>query len=156
MNTARAGHSATLRNDGTVLVAGGNKVVGRTATRVFLVQSLDSVELSDPTGRTFTQTGNMETPRSYQTSTLLQDGRVLVTGGADYTVQSYIRGPSRGALDRGAVPIAWARECWGACVFFLQHSTAKTCRWLIFPGSDANQVPPISPETWFRKATLRL
>jgi hypothetical protein len=88
MSTTRAGHSATVQSDGTVLVAGGVTVVGRTALTAFLIQSLDSAELFDPTGSTFTQTGNMETPRSYHTSTLLQDGRVLVTGGVDYIVQS--------------------------------------------------------------------
>jgi hypothetical protein len=88
MSTPRAGHSATLRSDGSVLVAGGNILGGRTGLTVFLVQSLDSAELFDSTGNTVIQTGSMATPRSYHTSTLLQDGRVLVTGGANSTVQS--------------------------------------------------------------------
>jgi hypothetical protein len=88
MTTGRGGHSATLLGDGTVLVAGGNIVGTRYGPKMFVVQSQDSAELFDSTGNTVTQTGSMETPRSYHTSTLLQDGRVLVTGGADYTVQS--------------------------------------------------------------------
>jgi hypothetical protein len=88
MMTSRAGHSATLRSDGTVLVAGGNVVGSRIVQTLFRRQSLDSAELFDPTGKTITATGSMETPRSGHAATLLQDGRVLVTGGTDYTVQS--------------------------------------------------------------------
>jgi hypothetical protein len=88
MVTPRAEHSATLRSDGTILVAGGKSVLPRTSKVVFLEQSLDAAELLDPMSKAFTPTGSMETPRSGHTATLLQDGRVLVTGGADFTVQS--------------------------------------------------------------------
>jgi hypothetical protein len=86
MTTPRSGHSATLRSDGTVLVAGGLIIVGQTKQNSFLVQSLDSAELFDPTGSTVTKTGSMETPRFGHASTLLQDGKVLVTGGTNYFV----------------------------------------------------------------------
>jgi hypothetical protein len=88
MATPRAEHSATLRSDGTILVAGGKSVLPRTSQVLFLEQSLDTAELLDPMSKAFMQTGSMETPRSGHTATLLQDGRVLVTGGADFTVQS--------------------------------------------------------------------
>jgi hypothetical protein len=88
MATPRTGHSATLRNDGTVLVAGGSSVVGRVPRGGVLVQSLGTAELFDPKSSTFTQTGGMKTPRSGHTATLLQDDRVLVIGGADFTAQS--------------------------------------------------------------------
>jgi hypothetical protein len=88
MTTPRTGHSATLRSDGTVLVAGGSSVVGIDPFGRVLIQSLDTAELFDPTSSTFTQTSGMETPRSRYTTTLLQDGRVLVTGGANFTLQS--------------------------------------------------------------------
>ena len=88
MATPRGEHSATLRSDGTILVAGGKSVLPRTSQVVFLEQSLDTAELLDPMSKVFMRTGSMETPRSGHTATLLQDGRVLVTGGADFTVQS--------------------------------------------------------------------
>ncbi len=88
MTAERGGHSATLLGDGTVLVAGGNFVYIKYGPMRFLLQSNDSAEVFDPTGTSVIRTGDMETPRSYHTSTLLQDGRVLVTGGSVYTGQS--------------------------------------------------------------------
>ncbi len=97
MTTPRAGHSATLLSDGTVLVAGGQIIVSKTKQNAFLVQSLDSAELFDPTGSTVTKTGSMETPRFGHASTLLQDGSVLIIGGTNYTVQfgSYTQASTR-------------------------------------------------------------
>ena len=76
MSAARSEHTATLLQDGRVLVTGGlgsNNAVLATA------------ELFDPTSGTFTSTGSMETPRRAHIATLLADGRVLITGGADAT-----------------------------------------------------------------------
>lgn len=76
MAAARSEHTATLLQDGRVLVTGGlgsNNAVLATA------------ELFDPTSGTFTSTGSMETPRRAHIATLLADGRVLITGGADAT-----------------------------------------------------------------------
>ena len=70
LNVARSFHSATLLQDGRVLVAGG---------RGFGV--LDSAELYDPATGTWSLTGRMSMPRVGHTATLLSDGRVLVAGG---------------------------------------------------------------------------
>jgi HYR domain/Kelch motif/Galactose oxidase, central domain len=65
------GLSATLLQDGEVLLAGGQ--AGDA--------SLSSAELYDPTSGTFTPTESMSAPRSFHTATVLSDGRVLVVGG---------------------------------------------------------------------------
>ena len=74
MSTARAELAATLLNDGTVLVTGGQDPTGNEVTLA---------ELFDSTIGGFKLTGSMGTAREYHTSTLLPSGRVLVTGGVN-------------------------------------------------------------------------
>jgi len=78
MTTRRISHTATLLEDGAVLIAGGN-LIESSRPPVFKTQS--SAELYDPDTGTFRPTGSMMTPRSRHTATLLMDGRVLVAGG---------------------------------------------------------------------------
>ena len=70
MNTARAGHTATLLGDGRVMIAGFRSSQG---------------ELYDPSTGTFSPTGDMITLRRGHTATLLLDGRVLIAGGSLYS-----------------------------------------------------------------------
>jgi len=84
MNDRRYSHTATLLNNGKVLVTGGqHDVLQAIPTIVLLHITLATAELYDPTSGTFTGTGSMETARLYHTWTLLKDGTVLVTGGLD-------------------------------------------------------------------------
>jgi N-acetylneuraminic acid mutarotase len=70
-------HSATLLEDGRVLVAGGSYVgVGRSGV-------LADAQLFDPASGGWTATAEMADPRTYHSSALLADGRVLVVGGHD-------------------------------------------------------------------------
>jgi hypothetical protein len=71
LETPRSQHAATLRKDGTVLVAGG--VMGETM--------LETAELYNPALATFSPAGSMAVPRYSFTATLLPDGSVLVTSG---------------------------------------------------------------------------
>ena len=77
MLTAREGHQATLLNDGKVLITGG----------VYALPSdpwwspLAACEIFDPSTSTFAAIGPMNSPRYGHTATLLQNGKVLITGG---------------------------------------------------------------------------
>jgi hypothetical protein len=76
LNDSRAQHTATLLNNGMVLIAGG---VGTNANNNAVV--LASAELYDPTTGTFTPAGNLNIGRETHTATLLNSGMVLIAGG---------------------------------------------------------------------------
>jgi WD40 repeat protein len=83
MNAQRTGATATLLDNGKVLIAGGQDENG----------DLSSAELYDPHSGKFTRTGSMTVGRLDHTATLLKDGRILVAGGdstiADTTADIY-------------------------------------------------------------------
>lgn len=80
LGTARAGHTATLLPDGTVLVAGGDKAYNPLG--------LDQAELYNPAHGTWAATASLGTARTNHTATLLPDGTVLVTGGRGQVPQA--------------------------------------------------------------------
>jgi hypothetical protein len=69
----RYGASATLLDDGRVLVAGGTRYG----------EHLTTTETYDPTTGTWRPTGSMAMARALHAATRLQNGRVLVAGGFD-------------------------------------------------------------------------
>jgi hypothetical protein len=78
MSAPRVSHTATLLPSGKVLVVGGETsdsppTFGRTNT----------AELYDPATGTWILTGSLRAASSWDTATLLQNGKVLVTGGYD-------------------------------------------------------------------------
>ncbi|HET6930495.1 MAG TPA: Ig-like domain repeat protein [Candidatus Acidoferrum sp.] len=82
LTAARFGATATLLNNGKILIAGGENNGG----------VLNSAELYDPVADTFTATGNLNTARSGMSATLLGTGKVLIAGGSS-------DGTANGALD---------------------------------------------------------
>src|SRR5262249_10692566 len=81
LTTPRAGHVAALLADGRVLLAGG---IGTNDDGS--QGSLASAEVWDPRTGTSTPTGPMVSPRAFATAATLPDGRVLVYGGATFTI----------------------------------------------------------------------
>lgn len=79
MHSGRIYHTATLLQDGRVLITGGSSAIGSGA--------LSTAEIFDPVAGSFTvTTGAMSIARTDHTATLLPDGQVLVAGGDDYAV----------------------------------------------------------------------
>jgi len=77
VNGVRDNAQATLLSNGQVIVSGGYVFACGGCEEV----AASSSELYNPASATFTSAGNMTVGRVYDTSTLLPDGRVLVTGG---------------------------------------------------------------------------
>ena len=73
MNNVRQLQTATLLQNGKVLLVGGADSVG----------SLNTVELYDPATGMSSAAPNLSVARQYHTATLLQNCKVLVTGGQD-------------------------------------------------------------------------
>jgi hypothetical protein len=82
MVVARGWHTATLLQDGRVLLVGGAAVGGQ---HFAFGQGLQSAEIYNPITGAFTSTGNLSMPLYDHTATLLSNGRVLITGGMDTT-----------------------------------------------------------------------
>ena len=84
MIAARDSHIAILLANGTVLLAGGSSDFAPDgSTLVPGDNSAVTAELYNPGSGTFTQTGSMVAARAFPAGVLLQDGRVLVSGGSN-------------------------------------------------------------------------
>ncbi len=77
MSISRDGHSSTLLPDGTALLAGGLPIAGGNNP------ATPTAEIYDPSAG-FSSTGSLATGRAEHAAVLLNDGRVLVTGGATF------------------------------------------------------------------------
>lgn len=89
MHTPRSYHTATLLEDGRVLVVGGIQASNEITGKV-----LASAELYDPITDTWTAAASMHIARAKHAATMLADHRVLVIGGTDsdyYSFSGYFR-----------------------------------------------------------------
>ncbi len=84
MSVPRSGHTATLLNDGKVLIAGGRSTEICDPFYVPPTSTLSSAELFDPVTGTFASTGSMpDVGVLLNTASLLPDGNVLVVVGTE-------------------------------------------------------------------------
>jgi hypothetical protein len=84
MSGIRSGHTATLLEDGTVLVAGGGTYNGGNGSPV------DTAEIYDTTAGDWTAVASMHDARADHTATVLGDGTLLVTGGVGTDTQEVV------------------------------------------------------------------
>jgi N-acetylneuraminic acid mutarotase len=82
MSGPRDNHTATLLQDGRVLVVGGYDGLG---------PAIKTAELYDPVTNSWSKAAGMRTAREHHTATLLKDGRVLVVGGEQQDSQGAIK-----------------------------------------------------------------
>src|SRR5688572_7078653 len=75
LNIARSGHSATLLDDETVFIYGGESSDG----------TWNRAEIFDPVTRSASLLTSSSSARTDHTATKLLDGRVLIAGGRDHS-----------------------------------------------------------------------
>jgi hypothetical protein len=103
MSVGRNGSTATLLDNGKVLVAGG-----------FASTYTASAELYDPVTGTFSATGDMTSALGGTSATLLPDGRVLIVGTTDpnnfsVPATTELYDPSAGAFTAGSSTLSISR-----------------------------------------------
>jgi N-acetylneuraminic acid mutarotase len=88
LGTGRISHTATLLANGKVLVVGGRREVVGSRTYV----TTGTADLYDPATGLWSATGSLNTPRSDHIAVRLNNGKVLVAGGAgEWTSTPYLR-----------------------------------------------------------------
>jgi hypothetical protein len=92
VNDGREFHTGTLLSNGKVLVAGG------TTFEAYCFAGIPSAELYNPATGSFALTATMTDRRYAQTATLLQNGRVLISGGFSFDATACLNDGTSPAL----------------------------------------------------------
>jgi hypothetical protein len=134
MEVGRADATATLLDDGRVLIAGGYRIDDNGATI-----ALAWAELYDPSSGTFAATGSLHEARYRHTATLLDNGGVLLVGGTGVTgalASAELYEPDSGSFVMSG-SMATAR---------VGHTaTALAAGWILVAGGD-HAMQPGTPE----------
>ena len=117
MTSARARHTATVLNNGTVLIAGG--------------EATGTGEIFDPSTGLFVPTlWAMTQPRSGHTATLFTDDSVLLAGGNTNSMELFTPSDQKFTLEAATMSAArtgqWALELSGTRLLFVDGDTGNT------------------------------
>jgi N-acetylneuraminic acid mutarotase/(2Fe-2S) ferredoxin len=88
LNTGRQGHTATLLQDGKVLVAGGFTGGATNGNCPCFIFVTNSAEIYDPATGIWSVIASLNTERGSHTATVLQNGEILVAGGTNGGINS--------------------------------------------------------------------
>ena len=105
MSQARAQHTATMLQEGRVLVSGGSRGGVGTDAPAF-----DTAEIYDPEAGEWSTVAGMSVGHSRHTATLLQDGRVLVTGGTGKITAAELFDPATGTWSSAGSMSQWRAQ----------------------------------------------
>jgi N-acetylneuraminic acid mutarotase len=103
LSVARSDLTATLLDDGRVLLAGGDASAAGTGSPQAVV------DLINAQGQADTRGVSMGAAREDQTATLMEDGRVLVVGGTSGAPRAEVFAPATGTWSAVAAPSAARR-----------------------------------------------
>src|SRR5947208_11518385 len=117
MTAARAGHTATLLSNGTVLIAGG--------------EGTGTAEIFDPTTELFSPTlWNLNVPRTGHTATLFTDNSVLLAGGNTNSMELFTPSDQKFTLEAATMSASrtghWALELSDTRLLFFEGDTGNT------------------------------
>lgn len=98
MAVARHGHTATLLKDGRVLIIGGHNAISK-------YNEINDVEIYDPRSNKFNNVAKLDHLGNYHTSTLLNNGKVLVIARNDTDTHAILFDPKNNNFDPISKPL---------------------------------------------------